>query len=97
MRPVRDKILVMLADMLRDDVLLALPTTPGPAPLREAPYEELDRVRDNTQALTCIAGLGALPQITIPAGLVGGAPVGLSLIAAKNRDEQLLSLALHAA
>jgi amidase len=92
MRPVREKIATMLAGLLGENSLLALPTAPGPAPLRSASYEELDKLRDRTQALTCIAGLGGLPQISIPAGNVGGAPVGLSLIAARNQDEQLLSL-----
>jgi amidase len=92
MRPIREKISAMLAQLLSDNSLLALPTTPGPAPFRTSCYEELDKLRDRTQALTCIAGLGGLPQINIPAGTVGGAPVGLSLIAARNRDEQLLSL-----
>jgi len=94
MRPVRQVISAQLAALLSDDTLLALPTTPGPAPLRNATHTELDKLRDRTQALTCIASLGGLPQINIPAGLVGGAPVGLSLIAARSHDEQLLGLAL---
>ena len=96
-RPLRETIAEQLAALLRDNVLLALPTAPGPAPLRTASDEELDRLRDRTQALTCIAGLGGLPQVNIPAGLVGGAPVGLSLIGARGRDEQLLGLAVRLA
>jgi amidase len=94
MQPIRDTIQENLALLLRNDVVLALPTAPGPAPLRSALDAEFDNVRDRTQALTCIAGLGGLPQINIPAGLVGGAPVGLSLVGARGRDEQLLSLAV---
>ncbi len=93
--PARSDVAEHLATLLRDDAVLALPTAPGPAPLRDASDAELDRVRNQTQALTCIAGLGGLPQINLPAGLVGGAPVGLSLIGARNRDEQLLALAVR--
>jgi amidase len=94
MRPIRRAIQQSLDDLLRDDVVLALPTTPGPPPLRDASDAELDKLRDRTQALTCIAGLGGLPQVNIPAGTVGGAPVGFSLIAPRDHDEQLLSLAV---
>jgi amidase len=94
MRPAREKIVARLTDGMGENTLLALPTTPGPAPLRTCSYEELDRLRDRTQALTCIAGLGGLPQINIPAGSIDGAPVGFSLIAGRNRDEQLLSVAV---
>jgi amidase len=96
-RPVRHAIQQSLDDLLADNVVLALPTTPGPPPLRGASDGELDKLRDRTQALTCIAGLGALPQISIPAGTVGGGPVGVSFIAARGRDEQLLSLAIRLA
>lgn len=97
MRPIRNAISRRLAELLGSDGLLALPTTPGPAPLRDASYAELSRIHDCTQALTCIAGLGGLPQINIPAGLVDGAPVGLSLIAARDNDEQLLTFAVRLA
>jgi amidase len=44
--------------------------------------------------VTAIAGLAGLPEVTIPAARVaGGAPVGLSLVAAPGRDRALLALA----
>jgi len=43
--------------------------------------------------LLCAAGLASLPQISIPAGTVEGAPVGLSLIAGPGQDGLLLALA----
>jgi len=95
-RPRRAAISQRLVKLLAGDTLIALPTTPSPAPQREASHAELDRIRDRTQALTCIAGLGGLPQINIPAGVVDGAPVGLSLIAAFGSDEELLAFAVRA-
>ena len=47
--------------------------------------------------LTCIAGLSGLPQISIPAGLVAGCPVGLSFIGWAGGDEALLDLAVKLA
>jgi amidase len=44
--------------------------------------------------LTCIAGIGGLPQVSIPVGTVTGCPVGLSLIGWTGGDETLLDLAV---
>jgi amidase len=41
-------------------------------------------------ALTCIAGIGGLPQVTLPVGYVAGCPVGASLIGWAGADEVLL-------
>ena len=47
--------------------------------------------------MTAIAGFCGLPEVTLPAGTVGGVPVGLSLVAARGRDRGLLALACDAA
>jgi amidase len=57
MRPLRLAISTRLSELLRGGIMLAIPTTPGPAPLRVTSDSELERVRDRTQALTCIVGL----------------------------------------
>ena len=44
--------------------------------------------------LTCIAGVGGLPQVRIPVGNVAGCPVGLSFIGWAGGDEALLDLAV---
>ena len=69
---------------------LLLPTAPGVAPRLATPPAELDAFRNRALALCCAAGLGGLPQISIPAGLVEGCPVGLSLIAGHHADRALL-------
>jgi amidase len=43
--------------------------------------------------LTCIAGLGGLPQVSMPVGTVDGCPVGLSFVGWPGGDEALLDLA----
>jgi amidase len=91
--PRRETITRHMADLLAGGAVLCEPTAPGPAPLKSSPPEELEQARYHAHALCCIAGLARLPQITIPAGVVDGGPVGLSLIAAQGQDAMLLRLA----
>jgi amidase len=44
-------------------------------------------------SLLCIAGLARLPQITLPMATLDACPLGLSLVAARNRDTLLLAAA----
>ncbi|MDJ0831920.1 MAG: amidase [Gammaproteobacteria bacterium] len=82
-----------LLDLMGNDGLLVLPTSPGPAPLRDADETALGGFRQAALELLSPAGLAGLPQISIPVGMVDGAPVGLSMIAPAGRDEWLLGLA----
>jgi amidase len=45
--------------------------------------------------LTCIAGLGGLPQVTVPAAYLTGAPLGLSFVGWPGGDIELLDLAVR--
>jgi amidase len=83
-----------LRELVGDDGVIVLPTAPGPAPFKNATGEAVETFRQSAQRLTCIAGLSGLPQITIPASTVEGAPIGLSLIAPPGRDLALLALAV---
>ncbi len=80
-------------ERLTAEAVLVLPTAPVIAPRLDAPPETFLDYRDRTLTLTCIAGLARVPQVTIPAGEVEGAPVGLSLIGRRGADLQLLGLA----
>ena len=73
--------------------VVALPSAPCIAPKIDTPAAELDSYRTRVMRLTCIAGLGGLPQVSIPAGTVEGCPAGLSLIGWAGGDEALLDLA----
>jgi amidase len=73
--------------------ILTLPTAPCIAPRIDTPAEELESFRVRAMRLTCIAGLGGLPQISIPAGTISGCPAGLSFIGWAGADEVLLDLA----
>ena len=73
--------------------MLAYPTSPCPAPPLLSTPAEQDDVRARTIAVTAIAGLCGLPELTLPVATVDGAPVGMSLVAAPGRDRALLDLA----
>ncbi len=77
--------------------VMIYPTSPCPAPLLSASLAEQDTVRQATMRVTAIAGFCGLPEISLPVGVVDGAPVGVSLAAAPGRDRALLALAIEAA
>ena len=88
-----------LEAFLGPDDLLCLPTTPAPAPLKGTLGDDARSYRSQatyyprTLSLTAIAGLGRLPQVTLPLGEVGGVPIGLSLLAGCGQDAFLLGVA----
>ena len=71
-----------------------MPSAPCIAPKIDSTAAELDAYRTRVMRLTCTAGLGGLPQVSIPAGTVSGCPVGLSFIGWAGGDEALLDLAV---
>jgi amidase len=74
--------------------VLCLPTSPRIAPLRGTEQHELEVVyRHQAMCLLCVAGLGGLPQVSLPLATFDGCPLGLSLIGRRGADEQLLELA----
>ena len=73
--------------------ILALPSAPTLAPRLNESAHFKQELRDRTLALTCIAGLGGLPAISLPLGDVDGLPVGVCLLAQRGEDELLLAAA----
>lgn len=75
--------------------LFLFPTTPTIAPLKGS-FNNLDSVLDfydRTMAITSFAGIGRMPEISIPLAIVNGVPIGLSTAAGYYQDEFLLSAA----
>ena len=74
--------------------LLCLPTAPSVA---RSKATSISRARGTTigmrLALTSIAGIGRLPQVSMPLANVSGVPIGLSLAAAQGEDARLLDVA----
>ncbi len=80
--------------LLGDDGVLCIPASPRPAPLKGTPVDDIEvRYRNQAMHLLCIAGLGGLPQVSLPLAELDGLPLGLSLIGRRGSDEQLLALA----
>jgi amidase len=77
---------------LAGDVVMIIPTGPGPAPHLDASRDEFNAFRIEALGLLSIAGHAGLPQISVPGAELEGAPVGLSLISRRGTDGALLSL-----
>lgn len=75
--------------------LVCVPTTPTLAPKKGS--LGLDRTMDayfpRTLSMTALAGIGRLPQVTLPLAHVRGVPIGISLLASQGMDCFLLSAA----
>lgn len=84
-----------ILDFMGPNDLICTPTTPLPAPLKASMTSatQFQNFYDRTMALTSFAGVGRLPEISIPAATVDGLPVGVSLIARHYEDEFLLDAA----
>ena len=84
--------------LLGTDGLLLLPSAASLAPLRNADPAAVDAVRLRTMAITCIAGLSGLPQVSLPVRAPSGNMLGISLLGPAGSDLALIRLArtLHA-
>ena len=74
-------------------LVLAIPSTCGPAPAPRQAVDGRADLRERTLRMTCIAGHAGAPVVSVPLGQVDGLPVGLSLVGAVGHDEQVLDLA----
>lgn len=89
----RDAIRAHIDALLTDNAILVLPTVPDIAPLLGLPPAETVAFRERALALLCTAGLGGLPQLSLPLATLQGCPLGVSLVAARGNDELLLAVA----
>jgi amidase len=89
-QPVRRRIADRVRALLDDGVGLVLPTAPCAALRIDAAGEEIADFYRRALALTSVAGHAGVPQISLPAGRVGGCPVGLSILAGPGQDRALL-------
>jgi amidase len=92
----REKYFRSLNEFLGPDDLLCIPTTPALAPHKGDPPKRSSSgsgYYPRTLALTSVAGIGRLPQVSLPMADIDGVPVGLSLLARNRQDLLLLELA----
>ncbi|MGP8050962.1 MAG: amidase family protein [Desulfobaccales bacterium] len=93
----RERYFRRLENFLGPRDLICFPTVPAPARLKGGlKVERPDKPKTNyslrTLSLTAIAGIGRLPEVSLPLAEVGGVPVGLSLLAGHGRDAYLLGV-----
>src|SRR3989337_2094344 len=79
---------------LQNNDLLCIPTAPSVAPLKGSLGNDRTTCTYYPRALslTSIAGIGRLPQVTLPLADVNGVPIGLSLLASHGQDAFLLGV-----
>lgn len=82
-----------LEHLLPPGAILCLPTTPFPAPKKNLPLPEQNVLREQILCLCAHGGLAGLPQLNVPGADVDGAPVGLSIMAARGADMTLVAVA----
>ncbi len=92
----REQYFQSLLEFLGPDDLLCIPTTPALAPRKGDPPKRSSSgsgYYPRTLGLTSIAGIGRLPQVSLPIADADGVPVGLSLLARHGQDSLLLQVA----
>ncbi|QHC70521.1 AtzH-like domain-containing protein [Rathayibacter sp. VKM Ac-2801] len=80
-------------DRALDGRVLLLPSTSSVAPALDASADAIDAARTATLGLTCVAGIGGYPALSVPRLRVDGAPAGLCLVGPRGSDLALLELA----
>ena len=92
----REQYFQSLHEFLGPDDLLCIPTTPALAPLKGHPPRRSSSgtgYYPRTLSLTSLAGMGRLPQVSLPIADADRVPVGLSLLARHGQDSFLLQVA----
>lgn len=94
---VRDGVVQELARVFEQVDLLLLPTTPIPAFKAEGPPPSTIDGRTvspiATVAQTYVFNLSGHPAVSVPAGMVGGAPIGLQIVGRRHDDLRVLAAA----
>ena len=80
--------------LLDRGVILCLPTTPFPAPVKGLSLREQTRLGDRISCLCSHGGMTGVCQVSIPAATTeGGLPIGLSIVGAHGNDATLVGVA----
>ena len=82
-----------LLNSILDNKFLLIPTVADIAPFLSSTKNQLEDFRQKSFQLLCIAGLGGLPQISLPAVSSTEGALGISLVGPKDSDMQLLHFA----
>jgi len=86
----KDEAREALIALLKDDAILIIPTTPGPAPKLNIKQNLLDDFHIRAFTLLSIAGMSGCCQVSIPVGQHDKCPLAVSLMARHGGDRFLL-------
>lgn len=92
-RLMRQEARARLTWLLPRGTILAMPTTPFPAPPKGLALSAQNPIRERILCLAAHGGLAGFPQVSVPGAEVDGLPVGLSILAARGADAQLIAIA----
>lgn len=79
--------------LLPSGTILALPTTPFPAPPRGLSLAKQNPLRERILCLCAHGGLTGVPQVSIPGAMLDGMPIGLSIVGGHGTDATLVAVA----
>jgi amidase len=88
-----ERLFTKISQFTKAGDLFCFPTVPVIAPIK-GELDDFDKAMhfyDRTMAVTSFAGVGQLPEISIPVAKIGNIPVGLSLATGHRQDEFLLA------
>ena len=89
----REAIYRDLYDVIGERDLVCIPTVPASAPEKGVRQDRTGDYYRRALSLTSLAGLGRLPQVSLPLARTPASPVGLSLIGAAGQDMFVLAVA----
>jgi amidase len=92
-RASKERIRAHVRSVLGHRGIAVLPSAASLAPRRDADAAQVSAVRLHTMAITCIAGLAGLPQVSLPLQTPAGEPLGVSLLGPAGSDQALIELA----
>lgn len=85
----RNELRDQLHQLIGQSVMI-IPTAPGPAPAKNLSPEQVDQIRSRSLQLCAIAGIGGLPQLTIPV-TSAGRRISVSVIGAPGSEGSLFN------
>ncbi|WP_321276883.1 amidase [Thiomicrorhabdus indica] len=90
---IRQEVSDFLKDVIPENALMLMPTTPGAAPLLNADTNWMKNYRTQLMGLTSLSGLSRRPQVHLPVLTDQDSPWGLSLVGHYEQDFNLLGTA----
>jgi len=89
----RTELIEQFKTLLPKNAVMVMPTASSIAPLRTETIEVINKHRGQSSKLLCVSPLTKTPQVTIPLVKKNGVPLGITLIAAHEKDLILANLA----